>query len=587
MSTISPSPLETLLERIEVHLTMIYGSGDHEDLISDLVTAMRMDEHFYQPMPYTSHWNEKDIALITYGDSVVSEGRKPLQVLKEFVDEHLGESLSIIHILPFFPWTSDDGFAVSDYDEVNPALGSWDDIEELAGSYRVMSDLVVNHCSSEHKWFRQYQNGEQPGAGYFVEASPGDDLSQVTRPRISPLLRPTETSSGRKHVWCTFGHDQIDLNFKNKELLLEMVKIIRGQLDHGVSVFRLDAVAFLWKEMGTSCINLPQTHEIIRLFRTLIEHVKPNGVIITETNIPNQENLSYFGNMNEAHCIYNFSLPPLLVHAMVSGTSKYLKSWLMGMPAAQPGTAYFNFIASHDGIGLRPAEGLLEEGEIASLVDTMKSFGGRVSARALPDGSSKPYEINISLYDAMQGTSEGPDDYGEDRFIAAHAILLSLEGIPAFYIHSLLGTRNDYARADESGINRQLNRHQWDLHELEEQLKDTESAHSRVLRRLKSLIQIRRERSPFHPNATQFTLHLGDALFAYWRQSADRKRNIFCIHNISKEAQQVPLSSINLVATESWIDLISGNELETASGLLNLKPYQCVWLANKRKYLPY
>ena len=581
------SPLENLLSRIAVHLGAIYGEGDHTELVGKLVSAMRIDEHFYQPVPYTSHWDERDIALIAYGDSLLKKGENPLATLSSFVDKHLSGVVSIVHILPFFPWTSDDGFAVSDYEKVNPTLGDWADVEELASGYRVMSDLVINHCSSSHEWFQQFQRGEKPGCDYFVEVAPAADLSLVTRPRITPLRRPTETPDGMKHVWCTFGHDQIDLNFRRTDLLLEIVRIIREHLDRGISIFRLDAVAFLWKEIGTNCINLPQTHEVIRLFRTLIEHVKPDAVIITETNIPNQENLSYFGNMNEAHCIYNFSLPPLLLHAMATGTSKYLKSWLMGMPAAQPGTAYFNFIASHDGIGLRPAEGLLEDKEIANLVDTMKSFGARVSSRALPDGSSRPYEINISLFDAMQGTSEGADDLSEDRFIAAHAILLALEGIPAFYIHSLLGTRNDYEKADASGINRHLNRHQWDSEELETALIDPKNPHARVLARLAELIAIRKEQSAFHPNATQFTLHLGDEIFAFWRQSMDRKQNIFCLHNITKESQQISLSSVNLVATEEWIDLVTGKELSKESGTLDFAPYQCIWLANKRKYLPY
>ena len=581
------SPLENLVSRIAVHLGAIYGEGDHTELVGKLVSAMRIDEHFYQPVPYTSHWDERDIALIAYGDSLLKKGENPLATLSSFVDKHLSGVVSIVHILPFFPWTSDDGFAVSDYEKVNPTLGDWADVEELASGYRVMSDLVINHCSSSHEWFQQFQRGEKPGCDYFVEVAPAADLSLVTRPRITPLRRPTETPGGMRHVWCTFGHDQIDLNFRSTDLLLEIVRIIREHLDRGISIFRLDAVAFLWKEIGTNCINLPQTHEVIRLFRTLIEHVKPDAVIITETNIPNQENLSYFGNMNEAHCIYNFSLPPLLLHAMATGTSKYLKSWLMGMPAAQPGTAYFNFIASHDGIGLRPAEGLLEDKEIANLVDTMKSFGARVSSRALPDGSSRPYEINISLFDAMQGTSEGADEFGEDRFIASHAILLALEGIPAFYIHSLLGTRNDYEKADASGINRHLNRHQWDSDELESALIDPENPHARVLARLAELIAIRKEQSAFHPNATQFTLHLGDEIFAFWRQSMDRKQNIFCLHNITKEPRQISLSSVNLVATEEWIDLVTGKELSKESGTLDFAPYQCIWLANKRKYLPY
>ena len=581
------SPLENLVSRIAVHLTAIYGEGDHSELVGKLVSAMRIDEHFYQPVPYTSHWDERDIALITYGDSILKEGQNPLATLSDFVDKHLAGIVSIVHILPFFPWTSDDGFAVSDYEAVNPSLGDWSDVEGIAAKYRVMSDLVINHCSGSHEWFQQFQRGEKPGSGYFVEVSPAADLSLVTRPRITPLRRPTETPDGIKHVWCTFGHDQIDLNFRSTDLLLEIVQIIRKHLDRGISVFRLDAVAFLWKEIGTNCINLQQTHEVIRLFRTLIEHVKPDAVIITETNIPNQENLSYFGNMNEAHCIYNFSLPPLLLHAMATGTSKYLKSWLMGMPAAQPGTAYFNFIASHDGIGLRPAEGLLEDKEIASLVETMKGFGARVSSRALPDGSSRPYEINVSLFDAMQGTTEGPDALAEERFIAAHAILLALEGIPAFYIHSLLGTRNDYEKADASGINRHLNRHQWDSEELEGELIDPKNPHARVLAKLGELIAIRKEQTALHPNATQFTLHLGDEIFAFWRQSIDRKQNIFCLHNITKEPRQVSLSSVNLVATEEWIDLLTGEDLPKGAEILDFAPYQCVWLANKRKYLPY
>ncbi|MDA7536021.1 alpha-amylase family glycosyl hydrolase [Akkermansiaceae bacterium] len=289
------SPLENLLEKVSTHLTVIYGEGDHEALRDSLVDAMQLRERFYEPVPYANHWSEKTVTLITYGDSILGED-KPLVVLKKFINDHLAEAVDTVHILPYFPWTSDDGFAVSDYLSVNPPLGDWGDIEAIATDYRLMSDLVVNHCSTSHEWFRQYERGEEPGASFFVEASPSDDLSAVTRPRTSPLLRPT----GDKHVWCTFGHDQADLNFAEPRLLIELIKIIRTHLEHGVSIFRLDAIAFAWKEIGTNCINLSQTHELVRLFRTLIEHVKPDAVLITETNVPNRENLSYFGNFNEA-----------------------------------------------------------------------------------------------------------------------------------------------------------------------------------------------------------------------------------------------------------------------------------------------
>lgn len=583
----NPTTLERLLEKIRVHLTVIYGEKDHSQLSGALVEAMRLHEHFYEPAPGHSLWSEKDVAVITYGDTVVEKGGVPLQTLHGFLRKRFADSLTIVHVLPYFPWTSDDGFAVSDYTQVKPELGDWDDIGALAKDYRIMSDLVVNHCSASHEWFQQYQRGEEPGKRYFVEATLDEDLSSVVRPRVSPLRRPTNTPDGVKQVWCTFGHDQIDLNFAEPDLLVELVRIIRNHLDKGVSIFRLDAVAFIWKERGTPCVNLPQTHELVRLMRTLIEHVKPDAVIITETNIPNRENLSYFGNLNEAHSIYNFSLPPLLLHGLVTGSVTYLKRWLMSMPPAQLGTVYFNFIASHDGIGLRPAEGLLSDAEVDQLVGVMRESGGRVSERTLPDGSTRPYEINISLYDAFQRTIEGEDLLGHERFICAHSILLALEGIPAFYIHSLLGTRNDTQRVAETGINRHINRHQWQLEEIEIELDKVDSPHAQVLTQLLRLIDLRKKQTAFHPNALQFTLHISDEVFAFFRQSYDRKQSIFCLFNMTSAEQAIPMASINLTLTEDWLDLISGEMLDITQSELQLAPYQAVWLSSRPQYLPF
>jgi sucrose phosphorylase len=347
-----------------------------------------------------------------------------------------------------------------------------------------------------------------------------------------------------------------------------------------VRIFRLDAVAFLWKIPGTSSLNLEETHEIVRLLRTLVEHAREDALLITETNIPNRENLSYFGNANEAHCVYNFSLPPLLVNTLITGDCSYLKQWMMSMPPAQNGTAYFNFIASHDGIGLRPAEGLLSDQEIKTLVATMQHFGGNVSYRALEGNKRKPYEINISLYDALQGTTAGPDTWGLERFVCAHAIMLGLEGIPGIYIHSLVGTRNDYERVENSGHYRAINRHQWDYETLMSLMRQPDSTHSKVFTSITALLRVRRLQSAFHPNATQFTLHLGPALFGFWRQSMDRRQSIFCISNISCQTQSLALQAVNLIETEEWQDLISGQQLVSRDDVLELQPYQTVWITN-------
>ena len=573
-------------EKIEHHLHEIYAFLDNSEiaqLAKELMAEMRLDQGDANEQKYQNHWSEQDSIVITYGDSILDEGQKPLRTLKRFFDSHLKKSISGIHILPFCPFTSDDGFSVLDYSTINPSLGDWSDIEHIATDYSLMADLVINHCSARSLWFENFVKDCQPGRDYFVTANPDDDLSTVVRPRANDLLREVKTARGVEHVWCTFSHDQVDLNFKNPQVLKEFVGIIRQYLDYGIRIFRLDAVAFLWKEVGTSCINLEQTHECVRLLRTLIEQARNDAIIITETNIPNRENLAYFGNANEAHCIYNFSLPPLLLNTLNTGDCSHLKQWMMSMPPARNGTAYFNFIASHDGIGLRPAEGLLSEQEINDLVAAMHKFGGMISWRSSNGGERKPYEINISLFDALQGTNKGADDFGLQRYLCAHAIMLALEGIPGIYIHSLLGTRNDYKRAENCGHNRAINRHQWDLKALEAELANTHSPHYQVFTELQRLLKIRCSQPAFHPNATQFTLHLGSKLFGFWRQSLDREQSIFSISNISSEAQPLTLSDINLIDNETWYDLVSGDSFCDAEPVIIMQPYQTLWITNVRK----
>ncbi|MGI2168941.1 sugar phosphorylase [Shewanella sp. MF05960] len=578
------SVMDGLQQKLQHQLECIYKDIDLDisivTLAQTLIEIMRITEFSQVPEPFANHWSEKDTIMITYGDSVLQQGERPLTTLSQFIDSYVG-CINGVHILPFFPYSSDDGFAVIDYSSVNESLGDWADISAIASKRRLMSDLVINHCSSRSLWFDNFCKGDGPGHDYFFTAQPNDDLSDVVRPRTSELLRPTETPSGTQYVWSTFSHDQVDFDFRNPKVLIEFVTIIRQYLDAGVSIFRLDAVAFLWKVVGTKSINLPQTHEVIRLLRTLIEHAQNDAMIITETNIPNTQNLTYFGNANEAHCIYNFSLPPLLINTLITGSCLYLKRWLMSMPPAQDGTTYFNFIASHDGIGLRPVEGLLDDDEIETLVDTMKQFGGQISARTTETGTQKPYEMNIALYDALQGTTKGKDLWGMQRFMCAHSIMLGLEGIPGIYIHSLLGTRNDYEKLANTSHNRAINRHRWELDNLKQQLSDAQSTHSQVLSAMTKLINIRTQQIAFHPNATQFTLHLGLQLFGFWRQSRNRKQSIFCISNVSDQVTDLPINELNLVISEYWIDLLSGIQIEDITKTIQLQPYQTVWISNK------
>ena len=584
-----------LLTRIDSHLLHIYdhlAETDRHQLARQLLDEMRLSGEAIQHGRHPGSWNERDVFLICYADNITpqqtdkSQPVMPLQALHQFLTSHLDDCITAVHILPFFPWSADDGFAVSDYTRVAPELGHWGHIENIAADFNLMADLVINHCSSDHLWFRNFIDGKDPGRNYFCTASPDTDLAAVIRPRTSELLRPVETADGWQHVWCTFGHDQVDFDFHNPQVLIEFVRIIRLYLDHKVNVFRLDAVAFIWKEAGTTCLNLPQTHEIVRLLRALIEQAAPDALIITETNIPKRENLSYFGNANEAHSIYNFSLPPLLLFTLLTGSSRHLKNWLMSMPPAQMGTFYFNFIASHDGIGLRPAEGLLIDEEIQDLLQAAECAGGLISWRSTSGLTRRPYEINISLWDALSSTvahcREGADQWRLQRYLCAHAILLALEGIPAFYFHSLLATGNDQERVSRTRHNRHINRYRWPQQQLEAALADPLSHHHTVLNELKKLIALRQQQAAFHPNATQFTLHLGDAVFAFWRQSLQRHQSIFALNNISAETQTVALADINLIDTEDWYDLISNTRIHLDQATLTLAPYQTVWLSNRR-----
>jgi sucrose phosphorylase len=576
--------VKQLKQKIAKQLSLIYQDislhESYDEIAQALIDIMEVSSTFEEPAPFTNHWSEEDVILITYGDTIIGKEQSPLHALKAFLDQHLKKTINSVHILPFFPYSSDDGFAVIDYSSVNESLGTWQNIDKISHDYRLMSDLVINHCSSRSVWFDNFIKGKGIGHDFFFTALPDDDLSPVVRPRTSPLLKEVETGNGKKFVWCTFSHDQVDFDFRNPKVLKAFTSIIKQYIDQGVSIFRFDAIAFLWKVVGTSSINLPQTHELVRLFRTLIESVKSDAVIITETNIPNTQNLTYFGNANEAHGIYNFSLPPLLLNTLLTGNCLYLKRWLMSMPPAQDGTMYFNFIASHDGIGLRPAEGLLDNDEIAKLTETIEGFGGKISWRTTDDGDSKPYEMNIALYDALQGTIEGKDKWNFERYICAHTIMLALEGVPGIYIHSLIGTQNDYEKLANTHHNRSINRRRWHEGALNEALNDEQLHHKKVLDTLTSLIAIRIKQPAFHPNATQFTLHFGLQLFGFWRQSKDRKYSIFSISNVSNKPVSLPLSELNLIITETWYELISRLEITELTQTISLSPYQTVWISN-------
>ena len=565
-------------------LEQVYGGDLDVTLANQVMSAFWAAGSRPKSVPRLAEetaWSERDTYVITYGGTFVDGEHKPLDLLHDFLTRYLEGTVTGVHILPYFPFTSDDGFSVTDYREVNSQLGAWDDIGRIASHFRLMSDLVINHCSSQSWYFNEYLQGHEPYDRFFFEADPMADLSAVVRPRASGLLRKVSTASGDRHVWCTFSHDQIDFNFANPEVLLEFVRILRFHVDRGVRTLRLDAVAFLWKQVGSPSIHLPETHAIIRLLRLLADHNDEPLMLITETNVPNAENLSYFGNANEAHAVYNFSLPPLLLHALHNGTAEYLNEWQLSMPPLQPGCTYFNFTASHDGIGLRPAEGYLSDRQIDELIETVRSFGGLVSLRQVAGNARRPYEINTSLYDALMGTVDGVDQWNEQRFLCSQIVAMGLQGIPGIYVHSLLATHNDHDGVEKTGHNRAINRHRWNYPEIREYLDGGENVHSRVFAAMKDILAIRMNQPAFHPDVPQFLLQLPNELFGFRRHCMDHQQEIFAIHNLSDRHVSIPAMLLNLHADETWSDILAPENDCTTSRDITFEPYQCRWISNR------
>ena len=578
-------------QTVHHYLTHLYGprAGEVQRRIGQHLANFRTASTASPPANTAGHdaptWSEKDQWVICYGDSILDEGTPPLAVLDTFLQRYLGDAISGVHVLPFFPWSSDDGFSVIHYREVNSELGEWAHIQTLASHYDLMADLVLNHVSRESLWFVDYLTGSLPGRDYFIEVDPDTDVSQVTRPRSSPLLVPISTRRGTRHVWATFSEDQIDLNFENPDVLLEFVGILLFYLQQGVRIIRLDAVAFLWKRLGTSCIHLPETHTVVRLLRAIVDEIAPGTLLITETNVPHAENISYFGlerlakgAPDEAHMVYQFALPPLLLHTLTRGEATTIQTWLNSLPVLPEQCTYLNFTASHDGIGVRPLEGLLPDHERDALLELMHRFGGFVSMRSNPNGSDTPYEINITWFEAMRGTRRGPDPWQIARFLCSQAIMLSLQGIPALYIHTLTGTLNDVEGVERSGRLRSINRRRWQLDELALLLESPSTPTHDVFHALHRLLEQRRQEPCFHPNAPQRVIDTPPELLAIERGPLRNGRRLLALYNVTDVKFDLAHAgdALNQALTQHhWqpLDPLTAHHEET------LPPYAVRWLA--------
>ncbi|MBC1288546.1 sugar phosphorylase [Listeria welshimeri] len=546
-----------------------------EEVVESLAVRIeaRVQQTKQRKLARKDMWDEKDIVLITYGDQFKEESQKTLTTFKKMYDSYLKSTFEVVHFLPFYPYSSDDGFSVIDYKAVNPELGDWEDIQEMEKSARLMFDFVCNHMSAKSEWFKRYLAGDEEFRNFFVEMNPETDLSAVTRPRATPVLTPFQFDSGKVgHIWTTFSEDQIDLNFASPEVLYKMIDVLMFYLEEGAEYVRLDAVGFMWKVPGTSSIHLEETHEIVKLFRDLVDIAAPGTIIITETNVPHVDNISYFGNgEKEAHMVYQFPLPPLVLHAIHHGNAGFLSNWARNLELPEGKRTFFNFLASHDGIGLNPVRGIIPEAEILALVDDLEKEGALVSYKQNPDGTKSPYEINVTYMDALSERGD-TDDLRLARFLVAHAVLMSIPGVPAVYIQSILGSRNDYLGVEKTGHNRSINRKKYHLAEITAELEQADSLRKGTYDALTKLISTRKAESLFHPEIPMEVLESTAELFVIKRSSG--AESIILIHNLSEQEVSYSLDS------GVYTNLYTGSTI-TGSDSINLSGYEFCWLKTK------
>ena len=583
-------------EKILTKLSRLYGEDTAKEYMPELERICRVYYAYKteemlertKTLDPKNLFTEEDVILITYGDLIREEGASPLTTLSKFCGLYLKQTINTLHILPFFPYSSDRGFAIEDFETVDPELGSWKDIEDLASRYKLMFDGVINHVSSKSRWFQRFLDGTPHYKDFFISYDSYDDLtseerSAIFRPRTTDILTKFHTIDGEKHVWSTFSKDQIDLNYKNPEVLVRVIEILLLYARKGADIIRLDAITFLWASPGTSCANLEETHMIVKVFRDILDLVAPHVSIITETNIPHEDNISYFGNgSDEAHMVYNFALPPLVLHTFYTKDTTRLNEWAESLKPPSETTAYFNFLDSHDGVGLMAVKDLLSHDEIQFIIRRAREHGGYISYKTDKDGQEVPYEINITWFNALCREDGTPHtDLQVDKFIASRAMALALQGVPGIYLHSFFGTRNDIDVVSCPISKREVNRKALDYNTLTKAIDDPDTLTSKIIRKLNSIISLRTKQSAFHPNGAQKILKVKPEIFAVLRTSPNEDQHILSLINITDDEIQIaiPLREVQVLKQE-WYDLISQDKhtFKDENISLTLKPYDIVWL---------
>lgn len=555
-------------------------------------------------------FTQQDAVLIAYGDHLRRHRQRPLVTLGRWCRRHLGGHVSTVHVLPFHPSTSYEGYAITDYSAVDPDLGQWEDLEYLNKTFALMMDVVLNHCSSSHPWFWQFLADKEPGRRYFITVPDPEAawLGGVFRARDLPLTYSHDTVEGKKNVWATYSPDLVDVNWREPDLALEFLGVMLESVARGARALRLDAFGYVWKAEGTTCVNQPENHELVHLMQdTLVAAgATTTAILPSVTNVTQAENYTYFGageetSSRQADLIYHLPLSGLLLHTLYNHDVRALTRWLAELPDAPRGRAYLNLAASHDGVGLTWMEGLVSAEQMGNLVRAAKQRGSLLRTRRRTRGApERPWELNCTYFSACAADPEEAPGAHADRFLVTQAVVLALRGVPALYLSLLVAGENDHegvAAASEDAVgqcqNRKINRGRFDVALWEADIADTDSVRFEVYHRMLGLLRARTGHPAFHPDGAQRVLDVGcAAVFAMVRTPPPKHgrgadlQSVLCLSNFAAEPVELPaapaLEAAELANDDVLQDLVSEDcvELDASATRRSFKlaPYQTAWL---------
>ncbi len=517
--------------------------------------------------------------------------------------------ITYLHLMPLFrspEGDNDGGYAVSSYRDVDPALGDMEDLARLSGELRhhgisLCLDFVFNHTADEHTWAQRALDGDAEYQGYYrmYPDRKEPDAFERTVKAVFPEEHPgcfTYRSRIRKWVWTTFHNYQWDLNYENPVVFDRMAEEMLFLANQGVEVLRLDAVAFLWKRLGTNCENQPEAHLLIQAFNALVQIAAPAMVFLSEAIVHPDEVSRYIGP-DECPLSYNPQLMALLWNSLATRKVRVLRHAMEKRFAIPDGCAWVNYIRCHDDIGWAFSDDDVREINLNPPEHRRflaQFFTGRFEgsfARGLPfqedpvSGDARISGTTASLSGlelALEQDDEKEIDLAVRRILLLHGIIYTIGGIPLLYLGDELGMLNDYGYSDspeKDGDSRWMHRPLFDWERAEER-GDAEAIAGRIFQGLLRLTQLRGQHLAFTRAETEIADTGNDHVFGYFRNH--ESHSVFVLGNFSEHEQRVEARHLRLLGLrKTFTDLVAGRTI-TATQQLLLEPYQFMVLVGAR-----